>query len=64
MDESMSKSTEFVNRAYSELSTVSQFDQFYSKWEGIIKSGQNLSCNPTSFFDQNARVNLRNNIMI
>lgn len=32
-------STGVLSKAYSELTTLSTFDAFYNKWEGIIKSG-------------------------
>lgn len=52
-------STGILSKAYSELTTISTFDNFYNKWEGIIKSGQNIENSDLHFFDQNAWLKLQ-----
>jgi hypothetical protein len=48
-----------LSRAYSELTTVSRFDVFYQKWEGIIKSGKSDMDSDLHFFDEHARLKLQ-----
>ena len=53
-----------MSKAYSEITTESNFEQFYSKWQGIIKSGTtqetgSLNCGPHHFFDQFAHMKMK-----
>ena len=44
-------------KAFSELTTGSNFEAFYNKWEGIVKSGTNHA-DDLHFFDSNAFLKL------
>lgn len=45
-----------MSRAHSELTTTSQADSLYKKWEGIIKSG--MPDSNVHFFDQHASMKI------
>jgi len=59
MDDTFSDISQVMSRAYSEITHKSDFDKFYSRWEGIINSGKCIEDpGPLHFFDEHAWVKL------
>ena len=62
LDDTFSDISGFMSKAYSDITTNTQNESLYKKWEGIIKSGVNV-CDETSgdlhFFDRHAFLKLQ-----
>jgi len=63
---SWSQASAILSKAYSELTTTSEFEKFYDKWRGIIDSGKSIEygSHPSDFrdphfFDENAWLKLQ-----